>query len=212
MSTTEGDDTATSASHTHTADGSTTEDTGTATSTADTHEKTNEKDDDSLSSITESSDEGTSDTGLTENQNRLLYLLSIYTHVAQTEEDKEEWIRKPALMVLIYEAVVAQVLDYDYAPQSQLVEARRKYFNISQEGKSDVDFLREEELINGLKLSSKTYQPVTPVNDASTRMGALHYSHHEKNDLTTPTPKLAFVQVLSNIGERARFNPENIEG
>ena len=97
-------------------------------------------------------------------RNRLLYLLSIYTHVAQTEEEKEEWIRKPALMVLIYEAVVAQVLDYDYAPQSQLVEARRKYFNISQEGKSDVDFLREEELINGLKLSSKTYQPVTPVS------------------------------------------------
>ena len=91
-------------------------------------------------------------------------MLSIYTHVAQTEEEKEEWIRKPALMVLIYEAVVAQVLDYDYAPQSQLVEARRKYFNISQEGKSDVDFLREEELINGLKLSSKTYQPVTPVS------------------------------------------------
>ena len=155
MSTTEGDDTATSASL----------DTGTATSTADTHDDKTavEKDDDSLSSITESSDEGTSDTGLTENQNRLLYLLSIYTHVAQTEEEKEEWVRKPALMVLIYEAVVAQVLDYDYAPQSQLVEARRKYFNISQEGKSDVDFLREEELINGLKLSSKTYQPVTQV-------------------------------------------------
>ena len=31
-------------------------------------------------------------------------------------------------------------------------------FNV---GKSDIDFLREEELLNGLKLSSKTYQPVT---------------------------------------------------
>ena len=60
-----------------------------------------------------------------------------------------------------YEGVVAQVLDYDYAPASELVEMRRKYFNISQEGKSDVDHLREEELINGLKLSSKDYQPVT---------------------------------------------------
>ena len=45
-------------------------------------------------------------------------MLSIYTHVAQTEEEKEEWIRKPALMVLIYEAVVAQVLDYALAPSA----------------------------------------------------------------------------------------------
>ena len=73
----------------------------------------------------------------------------------------EEWIRKQALLVLIYEAIVSQVLDFDYAPSSMLVENRRKYFNISQEGRSDVDFLREEELLKGLKLSSKTYQPVT---------------------------------------------------
>ena len=88
-------------------------------------------------------------------------MVSLYTHRAENEDDREEWIRKQALMVLIYEGVVSQVLDYDYAPQSDLVENRRKYFNISQEGKSDVDFLREEELINGLKLSSKSYQPVT---------------------------------------------------
>merc|ERR1740130_627949 len=63
-------------------------------------------------------------------------------------------------MVLIYNAIVKKVLDYDYAPMSQLVEGRRKYFNVSQEGRSDVDYLREEELINGLKLSSKDFQPV----------------------------------------------------
>ena len=63
--------------------------------------------------------------------------------------------------MLIYEAIVAQVLDYDYAPASELVENRRMYFNVSQEGKSDIDFLREEELLNGLKLASKSYQPVT---------------------------------------------------
>ena len=88
-------------------------------------------------------------------------MISLYTHQAENEDDREEWMRKQALMVLVYEGVVAQVLDYDYAPASDLVENRRKYFNISQEGKSDVDFLREEELINGLKLSSKSYQPVT---------------------------------------------------
>ncbi|KAF0700918.1 Aste57867_8566 [Aphanomyces stellatus] len=101
------------------------------------------------------------DTGLTENQNRLLYLISLYTKPAVLSTDKEEWIRKPALLVLLYEAIVSEAVDYDYAPASELVETKRKYFNISQEGKSDLDFLREEELLNGLKLSSKTYQPVT---------------------------------------------------
>ena len=106
-------------------------------------------------------DEGDSDTGLTENQNRLLYMVSLYSHAAQTEEEKEEWIRRQALMVLCYEGIVAQVLDYDYAPASYLVQGRRKYFNTTQEGNSDIDFLREEELINGLKLSSTEYKPVT---------------------------------------------------
>jgi WD repeat-containing protein 35 len=33
--------------------------------------------------------------------------------------------------------------------------------NVSQEGKSDVEFLREEELVNGLQMSSKSFQPIT---------------------------------------------------
>ncbi|DAZ96076.1 TPA: hypothetical protein N0F65_005854 [Lagenidium giganteum] len=106
-------------------------------------------------------DEVEEDTGLTENQNRLLYLISLYSKPAIRASDKEEWVRKPALLVLLYEAIVSKALDYDYAPSSELIENKRKYFNISQEGKSDIDFLREEELVNGLKLSSKSYQPVT---------------------------------------------------
>ena len=100
-------------------------------------------------------------TGLTENQNRLLYLVSLYTHKAESHDDKDEWIRKPALLVLIYEGVVANVLDYDYAPASELIENRRIYLNISQEGKSDVEFLREEELLNGLQIATKGFKPMT---------------------------------------------------
>jgi len=87
--------------------------------------------------------------------------VSLYTHKAESHDDKDEWIRKPALLVLIYEGIVANVLDYDYAPQSELIENRRVYLNISQEGKSDVEFLREEELLNGLQIASKSYKPVT---------------------------------------------------
>ena len=88
-------------------------------------------------------------------------MISLYTRAARTGGEKEEWIRKQALLVLIYEAIVAQVLDYDYAPASTLIQDRRVFFNKSQEGSSDVDFLREELLLNGLKLASNNYQPVT---------------------------------------------------
>jgi WD repeat-containing protein 35 len=37
--------------------------------------------------------------GLTENQNRLLYMIDLYTHKATGADDKNEWMRKPALMV-----------------------------------------------------------------------------------------------------------------
>ena len=70
--------------------------------------------------------------GLTENQRRLLYLLSLYSHPAETGGDKEKWIRRSTALVLLYEGIVAQVLDYDYAPSSEIVESRRMYFNISQ--------------------------------------------------------------------------------
>ena len=57
------------------------------------------------------------------------------------------------------EGIVAQVLDYDYAPSSMSIETRGAT-SICQEGRSDVDFLREEELSNGSSCS-KTFQPVT---------------------------------------------------
>lgn len=70
-------------------------------------------------------------------------------------------MRKPALIVLIYEGIVAGVLDFDYAPASALIQNRRIWMNVSQEGKSDIEFLREEELVNGLQMSSKSFQPIT---------------------------------------------------
>lgn len=70
--------------------------------------------------------------GLTENQNRLLYVVSLYTHKADTRGDKDHWLRKPALVVLLYEGIVANVLDFDYAPQSELIENRRIWMNVSQ--------------------------------------------------------------------------------
>ena len=38
--------------------------------------------------------------GLTDNHNRLLHLISLHSHQAVSEDDREEWIRKQALLVL----------------------------------------------------------------------------------------------------------------
>ena len=71
-----------------------------------------------------------------------LYMISRYSHASTNADEKEEWIRKTPLMVLIYEGIVAQVYDYDYAPSSEIIHTRRVYFNTSQEGRNDVDVLR----------------------------------------------------------------------
>lgn len=98
---------------------------------------------------------------LTNDQLKLLYMVSRYSHAATGPEEKEEWIRKVPLMVLVYEGIVAQVYDYDYAPSSEMIHTRRIYFNTSQEGRNDLDVLRELDLCNALKLSSKEHQSVT---------------------------------------------------
>lgn len=89
-------------------------------------------------------------------------MISLYSRRATPGTDeKDEWVRKPALIVLIYEGIIAGVLDYDYAPASALIGNRRIWMNVSQEGKSDIEFLREEELVNGLQMSTTSFQPVT---------------------------------------------------
>jgi hypothetical protein len=103
---------------------------------------------------------------LTENQRRLLYLVSLYSRghgqeaVAHGGGGGGEWLRQQALLVLVYEGVVAQVFDYDYAPQSVLLEERRVFFNTSQEGCADIDALREAGLLLALRASSHLYAPV----------------------------------------------------
>eukprot|EP01050_Picozoa_sp_SAG11_P030170 SAG11_NODE_8809_length_974_cov_1.362286_1_plen_230_part_10 len=107
------------------------------------------------------SDEDGEDEEWTNDHLKLLYLTSKYAKCALTAEEQEGWIRKNALLVLIYEGIVAGVFDYDYAPQSGMVGTQRVWLNISQEGKDDIDDIREGKLITGLKLSSADLQPIT---------------------------------------------------
>lgn len=99
--------------------------------------------------------------GLDRNQLKLLYLIARYSHKARSAQEKEKWVRNVSLMVLIFEGIRAEAFDYDYAPQSVLVGTKRIFMNISQEGKDDLDDLREAGLVNACKLSSKEFQSVT---------------------------------------------------
>ena len=77
---------------------------------------------------------------------------------------------------------LVQVFDYDYAPTSQLILNRRVWVNVSHEGQSDVEFLREEELICALHVSSRSYKPVLcyQISDRGREL-VRHISRREKS-------------------------------
>jgi len=72
-------------------------------------------------------EEEKSDDFWTVNHLKLLYLISKYSHCAQTVYEKERWIRKLPMLVLLYEGIVQRVFEYDYAPASEVVETARVY-------------------------------------------------------------------------------------
>lgn len=117
---------------------------------------------------------------------KLLYMLSKFAKCALHATDVESWMRQIPLYVLLYEAISAGVLDYDYAPSSQLISAnggsRRVWMNISQEGKGAIDDLRERDLINGLKLSTEDFQPVTAFQVSKRGVDCLHQLSQELRD------------------------------
>lgn len=87
-------------------------------------------------------------------------MIDLHTKKATDRDGSDRWIRKQPLSVLIYEGIISGIFDYDYAPQSALIETRRVWANVSQEGHSDIELLREEELVSALLVSSKSYKPV----------------------------------------------------
>lgn len=140
-------------------------------------EPVNEGEDELTESESEEEDESEDDddaededvSALTENQRRLLYIISCYTKPSLADQDKSEWVRRNALVVLIYEAIVGgdpenrkpPVLEYDYAPSSQVIEGRRVWLNVPHEGISDVDYLCEEGLVQVLKMASDLHSSIT---------------------------------------------------
>ncbi len=89
---------------------------------------------------------------LSENQKRILYLISLYT-----QNDENCWIREETLLGLIYYFVKNNTFDepYDYAPSPYIWNGEIKYINISHEALFDLDLLLENELCYEILLSAK---------------------------------------------------------
>ena len=94
---------------------------------------------------------------VTQNQLKLLYLICQYSFASENHLEEECWIRRIPILVLVYEGIIAQVFDYDYAPSLEVFQSNRVYMNITQEGKDDLDDLRQHGLIDALTLASSEY-------------------------------------------------------
>ncbi|KAG7380215.1 Lysine-specific demethylase 4B [Phytophthora pseudosyringae] len=102
---------------------------------------------------------------LTANQFKLLYLINLYAVASNSTRQNERWIRHVPLLVLMFEGILCDAFDFDYAPASMRLSFKgktlRRWINFSREGKAAIDDLWALRLINGLKLSSDDFQPIT---------------------------------------------------
>eukprot|EP00873_Tetraselmis_striata_P007223 jgi/Tetstr1/427487/TSEL_017614.t2 len=94
---------------------------------------------------------------LTDNHIKLLYMIQQYT-TGEGVKENELWMRRQALLVMLYEGICMQVFDYDYAPMSQQVEESVLYLNVSQDAADDLDDLREALLVKTLLLTTYKHQ------------------------------------------------------
>ena len=135
---------------------------------------------------------------------KLLYLISHYARTSKSDEQPETWMRGLSLDVLMFEGIVAGKLDFDYAPVSREFayaddvtgefKVKRAYLNISQEGKSAVDDLMEQDFVKSLKV---------PNGDNATTT-AFQVSH-KALDLLQSLPPILRVEVDDFLYKRKSY-------
>eukprot|EP00290_Baffinella_frigidus_P017420 CAMPEP_0180200464 /NCGR_PEP_ID=MMETSP0987-20121128/6245_1 /TAXON_ID=697907 /ORGANISM="non described non described, Strain CCMP2293" /LENGTH=888 /DNA_ID=CAMNT_0022155595 /DNA_START=231 /DNA_END=2893 /DNA_ORIENTATION=- len=139
---------------------------------------------------------------------KLLYLVSHFGRASKSEEQPETWIRELPLCVLIYEGIVAGKLDFDYAPYSMLyaytlegrATTRRQYLNISQEGKSAIDDLRDQNFLKGIKMESADMLTTNGVQVSSKGL-----------DLLQAMPPLLRLEVDEFLFIRKGYDPPHLK-
>ena len=92
---------------------------------------------------------------------KLLYLISLYALPAKRSSDSENWIRDIPLKVVMFEGILAGILDLDFCPTmvTLSLDDRTKniYLNISHEGISMISELHASGLLSAIKMQSVAF-------------------------------------------------------
>ena len=99
--------------------------------------------------------------GCSDQHLKLLYLISLHARCAMNRWESEYWVRRNSLLALVYEAILAGVLDYNYAPEVQTIGKRRVWVNVSQDAQDDIDDLVGGKMLRELRMSTRAMQPVS---------------------------------------------------
>ena len=104
-----------------------------------------------------------------ENQLKILFILFEYSGTKVDEDVVSDgktssssggtrqllgYIRQVPFLVMIYEGITHQVLDYDFSPRLEKFGTNYIYLNISREATSDIDLLRQAGLIDMLMVTT----------------------------------------------------------
>ena len=120
---------------------------------------------------------------LTNDQKRLLLVISRFSEPAQSQDDTETWIKRIPLMSLVNRGIRMGVFtEYDFAPMLVEYMGQMRYANISRGGMDDIIDLRERGLVDRLKLATSHHvyisaYKITPFGVAC--LQGLAEEHHE---------------------------------
>ncbi|MHA1298178.1 MAG: hypothetical protein ACTSO9_01910 [Candidatus Helarchaeota archaeon] len=92
---------------------------------------------------------------ITKQMKRLLYMIAEFTK-SEGKYGKLA-IKELPIKALIFKGIIDEVFDYDYAPQSIMYMDNRRFLNISREGEDDLDDLRDEKLLNKIRLATQRH-------------------------------------------------------
>jgi len=132
---------------------------------------------------------------------KLLYMIYLYTSDSASSTPRKAcaWMRQLPLLVLIYEGVVREVFDYDYAPQAENVYGGvRMYLNISEDGRDDLDDLRELKMLKALKVTSEQYDHSTLLKITS--KGVEFIKRMQSNNLLTAAMRKMVESLIFEAG------------
>jgi len=99
---------------------------------------------------------------LTDDQLRLLILISKFSHPAKNRDSEETWLKKIPLMALLNRGVQKGIfVSYDIAPALVDYMGTVRFANISKEGEDDIADLREMGYLERLKLATSHHYYVS---------------------------------------------------